>query len=91
MKPYLKFQPPAAFDRSQPEKPLRARNAKDEQVLGEVWRLVHGGYPHFDTQATQAQLFCQDCGASVDVISGPDFRDGVGPLQIASHACGGEG
>jgi hypothetical protein len=83
---FLKHQPPAAFDRSKPEEPVRARSDKDAQILAFVHKLARGGKPsHLIVCAEARRVTCPRCGVGVGVVCGPDFGDGDGPLLIGSH------
>lgn len=82
----LKFVPPAPFDRSAPEEPLRARSEKEQDVLGEVWKLVHGGVPNYVNEGRTSRGVCKACGELVGVI---EYQTHKGVRRIHTHICKG--
>jgi hypothetical protein len=82
----LKFIPPAPFDRSAPEEPLRARSEREQDVLGEVWKLVRGGVPNYVNEGRTSRGVCEACGELVGVI---EYQTRAGVRRIHTHTCKG--
>lgn len=82
----LKFVPPAPFDSSAPEMPLRARSEKEQEVLGAVWKLAHGGVPNYVSEGRASQGVCEACGGVVGII---EYQTHEGIRRIHTHTCKG--